>query len=666
MNLFTSWLKDQKTDQKPQSNPPVKAQNLAPRPQTKVLQPQPKAASRPTSHSKPSGSSQTHARPQQQHQTRHASSGARHGSRPPQQRSRFRPQPKRYEFTQQIDANVRPVPALEPNKLRVITLGGLEEVGKNSIAFEYGDDIIIVDMGLQFPDENMHGIDYAVADYGYLKGKEKNIKGIIITHGHLDHIGGIPHVMPKLGVQIPMYCTQLTAALINKRQEETKQKLNVNLIKEGEILRLGHFTVDFFRVNHSIPGAVGVFIKSPAGNIVHTGDWKIDLTPVNDEVIDFIKIAEISKQGVLAAFCDSTNAASEGFQLSESAVRNPIEGIFMKSHGRIIVGTFASNLSRVQQIIGLAEQYSRRVVLLGRTMTNNVLIARNLKYIKVAPHTLITIQEADKLRPEQVVIILTGAQGEKNAALMRVASGEHKYLQIQPDDTVIFSSSIVPGNEQSVGQLMDRIYRLGAKAVNYRMMEIHAGGHAKAEDTKLLIRLLKPKYFVPIEGNHYLLKRHAEIAEKLGYKKHDIIIPDNGTVIDFDKQGNATILKEKAPHNLIAIDGLGMGDVGEAVLNDRHEMAQDGVLVVTIVVDKNKPELRANPDIITRGFIYLKGSEQLLTEARDLAKETFTKNSKLYPQNIPELKNVIQSTLSQFLFTKTERQPMVLPMIIQV
>lgn len=633
MNLFTSWLKDQKSDQTKTS-----AQN---KPQS---QPHAKVAKA------------THGHPRQQ---------TRHGGGRPQNRS-HRPPQRRQAYSQPTGKHdTRPVPALEANKLRIIALGGLEEVGKNSIAFEYGNDIIIVDMGLQFPDENMHGIDYAVADYGYIKGKEKNIKGVIITHGHLDHIGGIPHVMPKLGLQIPMYCTQLTSALINKRQEETKQKLNVNVIKEGEILRLGHFTIDFFRVNHSIPGAVGVFIKSPAGNVVHTGDWKIDLTPVNDEVIDFIKIAEISKQGVLAALCDSTNASQEGFQLSESAVKNPIEGIFMKSHGRIIVGTFASNLSRVQQIISLAEQYGRKVVLLGRTMTNNVIIARNLKYMKVAPHTLITIQEANKLRPEQVVILLTGAQGEKNAALMRVAAGEHKYLQIQPDDTVIFSSSIVPGNEQSVGQLMDRIYRLGAKAVNYRMMEVHAGGHAKSEDTKLLLRLLKPKYFIPIEGNHYLLRRHAEIAEKLGYKKHDIIIPDNGTVIDFDNKGAATVRKEKAPHNLIAIDGLGMGDVGEEVLRDRHEMAQDGVFVVTMVVDKNKPELRANPDIITRGFIYVRGSEQLLNEARNLAKDTFVKNSKLYPNNIPELKNVIQSTLAQFLFKKTEREPMVLPMIIQ-
>src|SRR3990172_3301388 len=646
MNLFTSWLKDQKDDQKPQTNPQIKpsAQDLVPQPKSA----HPKSAPQPRSAPQHKTSSQsTHPR---QHQ-------ARHGSRPPQHRShRGGPQPKRHAFSNEPSSSTHPIPALGPNKLRVITLGGLEEVGKNSIAFEYGDDIIIVDMGLQFPDENMHGIDYAVADYGYLKGKEKNIKGIIITHGHLDHIGGIPHVMPKLGLQIPLYCTQLTAALINKRQEETKQKLNINLIKEGEILRLGNFTIDFFRVNHSIPGAVGVFIKSPAGNVVHTGDWKIDLTPVNDEVIDFVKIAEISKQGVLAAFCDSTNASQEGFQLSESAVRNPIEGIFMKSHGRIIVGTFASNLSRIQQIINLAEQYGRKVVPLGRTMTNNIIIARNLKYMKVAPHTLITIQEANKLRPEQVVIVLTGAQGEKNAALMRVAAGEHRFLQIQPDDTVLFSSSIVPGNEQSVGQLMDRIYRLGAKAVNYRMMEVHAGGHAKAEDTKLLLRLLKPKYFIPIYGNHYLLRRHAEIAEKVGYKKHNIIIPDNGSVIEFDKQGNATMLKERAPHNLVAIDGLGMGDVGETVLNDRHEMAQDGVFVVTLVVDKNKPELRAVPDVITRGFIYVRGSEQLLTEARNLAKETFVKNSKLYPQNIPELKNIIQSTLSQFLFKQTERE----------
>lgn len=642
MNLFTSWLKDPKPSQptpKPQnSNPP------APQPQTQQPRPQQRQDHRP-SH----GHEQ---RPQRSHQgPRHQN----HGRRPQM--------PQRHVVEQPITS--KPVPSLPQGQLRVLTLGGLEEVGKNSVAFEYGDSAIIIDMGLQFPDENMHGIDYAVTDYGYFKGKEKNIKGVIITHGHLDHIGGIPHVMPRLGLQIPMYCTQLTAALIQKRQEESNQKLNLQVIKPSDTIKIGPFTIDFFRVNHSIPDAVGVVIGTPVGNFVHTGDWKVDLNPINDEIFDFAKLTRIAERGIVAAFCDSTNAYQEGMQMSESGVKDPLESIFFKAKQRVIVGTFASNLSRVQQIIALSEQYGRKVVLLGRTMTNNVLVARNLKYMKVAPHTLITVQEANKLRPDQVTVILTGAQGEKNAALMRAAKGEHKFVQIQRGDTVIFSSSIIPGNEQSVGQLMDLLYRQGAKAINYRMMEVHAGGHAKAEDTKLLLRILKPKYFVPIEGNHYLLCKHAEIAAKIGYNEHSTIIPDNGTVLDFDNQGRVIRHKEKAPHRLIAIDGLGMGDVNESVIAERHEMASDGVFVINMTMSKQRAELIGQPEIITKGFIYVGGADNLSTEAKTIVQDVVAQHGKrLYPNNINELKGMIQSSVGQFLFKKTERQPMILVSIL--
>lgn len=698
MNLFTSWLKDKNSSPQPKSGPnpapnhqpagsqPVVNRNpiannqstspnlqnssSAPRPVTHHNRPagmnshqsnnQSQAAPRPntTPQNRPNNAPQGHNRPhnaqRQHHQQQRRSFANRQPAHHPSPYSK--PQPSQ-----------GPIAGVAQNKLRVIALGGLEEVGKNSIAFEYGNEAIIVDMGLQFPDENMHGIDYAVADYSYFKGKERNIKAVIITHGHLDHIGGIPHVMPRLGVEIPLYCTALTGALIKKRQEDLNQRLNVQVVKYDEMLRFGSFTVDFFRVNHSIPGSMGVVIGTPVGNIVHTGDWKMDLTPINDEVIDFAKLARISENGVLAAFCDSTNASQAGLQMSESAVRDPIDSIFFKAKGRLIVGCFASNLSRVQQIITLAEQYGRKVVLMGRTMVNNVAIAQNLKYMSVAPHTLITIQEANRLRSDQVVILLTGAQGEKNAALLKAATGEHRFVTIQAGDTVIFSSSVIPGNEQSVGQLMDKLYRMGAKAINYKMMDVHAGGHAKADETRLLLRMLKPKFFIPIEGNHYLLCKHAEIAGSVGYDKKHIIIPDNGTMIEFDAQGEATVLKQKAPHSLVAIDGLGMGDVSEEVVNERHTLAHEGIFTVIMACDRNKAELRGEPEILTKGFIYVRDANTLINEAKLLVKDTFNRHgAKLYPQNIPELKAMIQSTLQQHLFKKTEREPMIVPVILQV
>ncbi len=663
MNLFTSWLKDpKKPDQTPK--PQTSTQNTSPRPQNQPMRqdnqrPQSHQGGNQTQHHQPAHNN-GHQQPRPNHPPRQHQGNNRHHNN-----NHRRPNPGQRYTVESSDSSGKPVPALAPNQLRVLTLGGLEEVGKNSVAFEYGDSAIFIDMGLQFPDENMHGIDYAVTDYGYFKGKEKNIKAVIITHGHLDHIGGIPHVMPKLGLQIPMYCTALTGALIQKRQEETKQRLNLQIIKPEDTIKIGPFTIDFFRVNHSIPDAVGVVVGTPNGNFVHTGDWKIDLNPINDEIMDIAKLTRIAERGVIAAFCDSTNAYQEGMQMSESGVRDPLDSIFFKAKQRLIVGTFASNLSRVQQIISLSEQYGRKVVLLGRTMTNNVLIARNLKYMKVAPHTLITVQEANRLRPEQVTIILTGAQGEKNAALMRAAMGEHKFVQIQKGDTVVFSSSIIPGNEQSVGQLMDRLYRLGAKAINYRMMEVHAGGHAKAEDTKLLLRILKPKYFVPIEGNHYLLCKHAEIASKVGYTEQTTIIPDNGTVLDFDSQGKMIRHKEKAPHRLIAIDGLGMGDVSEAVISERHEMANEGVFIINIAISKQNQTMIGQPEIVTKGFIYVMGADSLVTEAKTIITDVIAQHAKrLFPNNTNELKSMIQSSVGQFLFKKTERQPMILVSIL--
>ncbi len=558
------------------------------------------------------------------------------------------------------------------SKLKIIVLGGLEEVGRNMTVMEYENDIIIIDMGLQFPEEDMPGIDYIIPNISYFRGKEKKIRGVIITHGHYDHIGAIPHLIPRLGSP-PIFGTELTCAIIKKRQEDFKrERLNLNIIKENDVLTLGKFTIEFFHINHNIPGSVGVIIRNPVGTIIHTGDWKFDYTPVDEKPANFAKIAQVGSEGVLALMCDSTNAPEPGHQISEQEIGKNLKNLIEKAPGRLIIGTFASLLSRIEQIIHLAEEMGKKVTIDGFSMKTNVEIMRTLGYLKIKPGTLIDIAQVNNYSPEKIIIVCTGAQGEERAVLMRIANGEHRFIKIEPNDTVVFSSSIIPGNERTIQRLKDTLYRKGAEVVHYQMMDIHAGGHARAEDIKLMIRLIKPKYFIPIEGSHSHLKMNAKIAESIGIDPKNIFVADNGQVMEFQAApkdpGGAVgrLTSHKVPTDYVMVDGLGVGDVSHVVLRDRKMMAEDGMIVIIVTIDSKTGYLIGNPDIISRGFVYMRESKELIEQVRTKVKKIATDRDPKSSLDTAFVKNQIRDKIGQFLFTKTERRPMVLPVIIEV
>ncbi|MEK9209304.1 MAG: ribonuclease J [Patescibacteria group bacterium] len=561
--------------------------------------------------------------------------------------------------------------------LRIIPLGGMEEVGRNMVIFEYlnpasgrDGDIIIVDMGLQFPEENMPGIDYIIPNISYLLPRKNKIRGIIISHAHFDHIGAIPHLIPQLGQNLPIYGTDLTVAVIAKRQEDFQensvQRLNLKTVDNNAELDLGIFHIEFFGVSHNIPGSLGTIIKTPLGIIVHTGDYKLDLKSDIAGKTDIEKIRELGKREVLALMSDSTNAKEPGYQFSEKEIKKELEEIVKNAKGRLIIGTFASLLGRLNQIIALAEKHKKKLVIDGRSMKTNIEIGRRLGYIKYNPKSIIPIQEIHKYPPEKIIILATGAQGEGKAVLMRIVNREHKYLRIEPGDTVIFSSSVIPGNERSVQNLTDKLYRDGAEVINYRMLDIHAGGHAKQEDLKEMIKMIKPKYLIPIEGNHSFLKIHAKLAMEDGFASDNILIADNGQVIEaYDKKMRLT--KEYAPANYVMVDGLGIGDVKEVVLRDRQMLSEDGIFVVITVIDSQTGKVKGSPDIISRGFVYLRESQELLRETRRLIIKTIEETAgQMHPINWTYVKDNLRDRVGKFLFKKTERRPMVLPVVIEV
>ncbi|MFA6525161.1 MAG: ribonuclease J [Patescibacteria group bacterium] len=550
--------------------------------------------------------------------------------------------------------------------LKVIVMGGNEEVGRNMTILEYGKDIIIIDMGLQFPEEDMPGIDYIIPNISYLKGKEKNVKGVIITHGHYDHIGAIPHLMNKIG-NPPIYGSPLTLGIIAKRQEDFKQsgKLNLNAVSNKDILTIGRFKIEFFGVSHNIPGSFGVIINTPVGPIVHTGDFKLDLQPVGDVEPDIAKIAKLGEKNVLALLCDSTNATQPGHQFTETEIQGNLEDIIRLAQGRIIVGTFASLLMRVQQIIMLAEKYNRKVVIDGYSMKTNIEIAQKLGYLKINKGTLLPMSELENYPSRRILVLCTGAQGEGRAVLMRIANREHKVIRIEPEDTVVFSSSVVPGNERSVQRLVDTLYREGAEVINYKMMDIHAGGHAKQEDLKLIIKLINPRYFVPIEGNHSFLKVHAKVAESIGFDPKKIFVADNGQIMEFTKT-TGRLTSKKVPSDYVFVDGLGVGDVSNVVLRDRRMMSDDGMLVVIATIDGKTGNLIGNPDIISRGFVYMKENKKLISDTREKVKNLLKDKHPNSSANDAYIKNKIRDDIGQFLFSKTQRRPMVLPVVIEV
>jgi len=562
--------------------------------------------------------------------------------------------------------------AASEHTLRIMGLGGLEEVGRNCMLIEYGNDILIIDLGLQFPEEDMPGIDYIIPNVSYLKGKEKNIRGVIITHGHYDHIGAIPHLMGKLGNPI-IYGTPLTLGIIKKRQEDYKSAppLNLQEIRAAETkLQLGIFEVEFFGVTHNIPDSMGVIVRTPEGIIVHTGDFKLDLNPSGDTRLDIAKIAQLNDKNVLVLMQDSTNSTQTGHQLSEAEIQHNLDDIINNAPGRLIIATFASMIGRIKQIIQAAERLDRKVIIEGYGMRTNIEIARELGYLPFNKSTMIPVADMHKYPENRIVVLCTGAQGEDRAVLMRIVNHEHRNITIQPGDTVVFSSSVIPGNERSVQRLKDALYREGADVIHYQMMDVHAGGHAKQEDLKLMYRLVNPRYFMPIEGNHSFLRVHGKLIQSMGHPKDQILIADNGQVVEF-KGGIGRVTNERIPADYVFVDGLGVGDTNQVVIRDRQMLSDDGMVVIIATLDSKTGKLIGSPDIISRGFIYMKEQKELVERMRGKIKGILRDDERAEAKpkmdvDDDEIKNKLRNDIGQFLFSMTQRRPMILPVIIKV
>ena len=557
---------------------------------------------------------------------------------------------------------------LPHENLKVVPLGGLEEVGRNMTFFEYGDDILIIDMGLQFPEEGMPGIDYIIPNISYLKEHRDRIRGVIITHAHLDHIGAIPYLIHELG-NPTIYAGALTRGIILRRQEDFKHlpPVDIEVIDIDRKIRFGDaFEAEFFHVNHNIFDTFGVAVHTPVGTVCHTADFKFDNNPVGDKPADYAKMARLSSEGVLLLMSDSTGAERPGHSISEKTIQENLEDIFQHSQGRIITATFGTLISRIQQLITLAEKFDRKVAIDGYSMKANVAIAQELGYIKAQKGTFVDIDKIGNYTPERQLICGTGAQGESNAVLMRIAQKEHRFIQLEKGDTVVFSSSVVPGNERTVQSLKDLIYRQGAKVFHYQMMDIHSGGHAQEEDLKMMINLMRPKFFMPIHGNYFLLKLHAGLAESVGIPEENIVIPNNGQIAEISPD-KITLLKKLIPASYVMVDGLGVGDVGEVVLRDRQMLSQDGIFVIITIIDSKTGKIVGSPDIISRGFIYLRENQEMLKQVRHKIRETI-ENTATAEQtlDVDYIKNNLRDKIGQFLFSKTERRPMVLPVVIKV
>lgn len=552
--------------------------------------------------------------------------------------------------------------------LKIIPLGGLEEVGRNMTLFEYQNKVLIVDMGLQFPGEDMPGIDYIIPNISYLtENKEKDVVGVIITHGHLDHFGAIPHLMKKLE-NPPIFSTHLTKALIMRRQFDHPESgdINVSEFNKDEIIKLPPFEIKFFHVNHNIPDSVGLLIKTPAGNVMHTGDFKFDYSPVGDKPANIARIVELASEGIDVLMSDSTNAETPGYTISESEVERNLEDLIKQVKGRVIAATFGSLTNRVQEFVNIAERQGRYLALDGYSMKTNFEIARELGYIKVKKGTMISVKEINKYPDNQVMLVCTGAQGEGEAVLMRIANREHKYVQLHKGDSVIFSSSVIPGNERSIQSLKDVLMTQGATVYHSKLLDIHASGHAQQEDLKLMINLVKPKYLIPIHGHRFMLQMHANIAIGMGIAQNRTAVVGNGRVMTLNK-GELNITKKRVATNYVMVDGLGIGDVGQIVLRDRQALSQDGMIVIISVVNTRTGRVKGNPDIISRGFVYLRESKPLLAEIRKKTKAIVEYAASADgTANWDYVKDNIRNQLGKLLFKKTKRRPMILPVIIQV
>jgi ribonuclease J len=548
------------------------------------------------------------------------------------------------------------------SKLKIIPLGGLEQIGMNITAFEFEDSIIVVDCGLSFPEDDMLGIDLVIPDITYLKENIEKVKGFVITHGHEDHIGALPYVMKEINV--PIYATKLTIGIIENKFKEhnllktTKRKV----VKHGQSINLGAFRIEFIKTNHSIADASALAIYSPAGIVVHTGDFKVDYTPVFGDAIDLQRFAEIGKKGVLALMCDSTNAERPGFTMSERTVGKTFDNIFAEHRNtRIIIATFASNVDRVQQIINSAYKYGRKVVVEGRSMVNIISTASELGYLNIPDYTLIDIEQMKNYPDEQMVLITTGSQGESMAALSRMAYDMHRKVSIKPGDTVIFSSNPIPGNEKAVSKVINELTEKGADVI---FQDAHVSGHACQEEIKLIYSLVHPKYAIPVHGEYRHLKAQAQLAQNLGIPKENVFILHCGEVLEMDE--NQAKVSGQVQTGAILVDGLGVGDVGNIVLRDRQHLAEDGIVIVVLTLERYSNHLLAGPDIVSRGFVYVRESEDLMEAARNVIEESLEYCSVKHITDWGKIKNTIRDDLNNFIWKRTKRNPMILPIIMEV
>ena len=554
--------------------------------------------------------------------------------------------------------------AFKKEKLKIIPLGGLQEIGKNITVFEYGDDIVIVDCGLAFPEDDMLGIDLVIPDFTYLEKNQDKIRGLVITHGHEDHIGAIPYLLQKINV--PIYATKLTAGLISHKLEEHKllKSTKLKIVNQGQTITLGKIRVEFIRSCHSIPDAVALAIHTPAGTVVHTGDFKIDYTPIDDERMDFGRLAELGNKGVLALMSDSTNSERKGYTMSESTVGEVFDKLFFNCTKRIVVATFASNVHRVQQIVNSAVANNRKIAVCGRSMINMISTAMELGYINVPENVFIDIDMIKNYTDEQLVIITTGSQGETMSALTRMAAGEHKKVTITSNDLVIISANPIPGNEKYVAKVIDDLMKIGAEVVYSSLEAIHVSGHACQEEQKLMLSLVRPKYFIPVHGEYRQLIAHSETAKKVGIKPENIFLTTNGRILELNEDEAA--LTGTVPFGKVMVDGLGVGDVGNIVLRDRQHLSQDGLIIVVMSMDSATGEIVAGPDVISRGFVYVRESENLMEDVKKMLREEVRKLEEHGVRDWSTIKSRLKDSLRDYIFAKTKRNPMILPIIMEV
>ncbi len=550
------------------------------------------------------------------------------------------------------------------DRLKIIPLGGLEEVGKNMTVFEYGNDMILVDCGVAFPEDDMLGVDLVIPDFSYLTKNKEKLRGMVITHGHEDHIGSIPYVLKEINT--PIYGTRLTLGLIKNKLEEHKlvRSTSMKCVKAGDIIKLGKFQIEFIRVNHSIADAVALAITTPVGTVVHTGDFKVDYTPIDGKQIDLARFAELGKQGVLALMSDSTNAERAGFTMSESSVGKVFDSIFSGCEKRIIVATFASNIHRVQQIVNSAMKNNRKVAICGRSMENVMKVAKDLGYLDIPDGVLIDMDSIDEYAPNRLVLITTGSQGEEMSGLSRMAAGTHRKVTITSRDLVIISATPIPGNEKLVSNVIDDLFKIGAEVIYHTLKDIHVSGHACQEEQKLILSLVKPQYFIPVHGEFRHLQAHAETAVKVGVEPENCVMLTNGSVLELDK--NFCKVTGTIPAGQILVDGLGVGDVGNIVLRDRQHLSQDGLIIVVIAMEGKTGTILAGPDVISRGFVYVRESEDLMDAMR---REIVKEIEKIQINGIKDwstIKNSIKDTVHDFVYSKTRRNPMVIPIISEI